>query len=161
PLPVFFHLGKATILSNGAIVVNSLGISNTNIEKICVSGSNSTEFYLVRALLNPKAIPVTTSSQDCSKVTTESYEIPLSNVWKSKCNDLPIVLKVILLGTVPEDVIPKVKAIIRESASIQENLHLVSPGSKELGLKGRKAIECFFKISKENLSTPEVTYRIM
>jgi len=148
PLPDLNYI-ETKILSNGAYAVNSLGLDSLKNE-VCIN-SNSTEFYLLKVLMNYRGIPNGRDNCNGSKFITKDFKISLSDKWKEVCGDLPIVLNVIG-SNLPEDVISKVKIIIRESASLQEAKGMITPISKELGLKGRRAIDCFFDLCrKKNL----------
>ncbi|AWR97081.2 hypothetical protein DFR86_05565 [Acidianus sulfidivorans JP7] len=151
PLPLLNYI-DIKIISNGAMVVNELGLSDNITKEVCAS-SNSTEYYLLKILTGTKALP--NSKPDCSgsKFVTNNYKMSLSDLWRNNCQDLPIVLR--LIGSnLSDDILSKIKIIIRESASIQENRGLIASYSRELGLKGRKAIDCFFELCrKKNLCT--------
>ncbi len=148
PLPDLNYI-DTKILSNGAYVVNSLGLDELK-EEVCIN-SNSTEFYLLKALMNYRGIPNNKENCNGSKFTTKDFKISLSDKWKEICGDLPLVLNVIG-SNLSDDLIGKIKIVIRESASLQEAKGLIPPISKELGLKGRKSIDCFFDLCrKKNL----------
>ncbi|BDC19041.1 hypothetical protein [Acidianus sp. HS-5] len=145
PLPDLNYI-ETKILSNGAYVVNSLGLDELKSE-VCIN-SNSTEFYLLKLLMNYRGIPNGRENCKGSKFTIKDFKVSLSDKWKETCGDLPIVLNVIG-SNLPGDVISKVKITIRESASLQESKGVIATPSKELGLKGRKAIDCFFELCRK------------
>ncbi|ARM75724.1 hypothetical protein [Acidianus manzaensis] len=157
-LPLLNYI-DTKILSNGARVVNELGLSDEINNEVCTS-SNSTEYYLLKILLGSKAIP--NSKLDCNsaRFVINNYKISLSDIWKKECQNLPIVLSVIG-SNLPDDVLSKIKIIIRESASIQESKGIISPLSKELGLKGRKSLECFFQLCRKKNLCSVTNYNIL
>jgi hypothetical protein len=156
-LPLFLYVKGVKVISNGAYVLESLGIEGDNYSSVCVDSSSSTEFYLVKLLLNPKAIPK--RSGDCSRISREKGN--LSELWKEECGDLPIVISLIGSTRLSTDDLLKLKVVIRESASIQERKGEIKSYSKELGLKGREALDCFFKLCKKKGVCGEVTYDLL
>jgi len=152
PLPLLNFIQGIKLISNGAFVIEKLGVKlhSSSINKICVKGSNSTEYYLFKALTNFKHHVEVVKGEDCqgadAAIVYDDYNISLDGLWKQECGDLPIVISLIGSIKLSEDELLKIKVIIRESASIQETNKEILPYSKELGLKGRKAIECFFQI---------------
>ncbi|TRM87212.1 hypothetical protein DJ526_09330, partial [Sulfolobus sp. A20-N-G8] len=152
PLPLLNFIQGIKLISNGAFVIEKLGIKlhRDIINKICVKGSNSTEYYLFKALTNFKHHIEVVKGEDCqgadAMIDYDGYNISLGELWRQECGDLPIVISLIGSTRLSEGELLKIKAIIRESASIQENNKEILSYSKELGLKGRKAIECFFQI---------------
>lgn len=158
PLPLLNYV-EAKILSNGAYIVPDLGLSENLPNEVC-SSSNSTEYYLLKILTTSKAIP--NSKPDCkgAKFMTSGYSFSLRRLWQEYCNDLPIVLSVIA-GNLTDEEISKIKVIIRESAALQEKRGAISPLARELGLKGRRAIECFLDLCKKKNLCSKVSYVIL
>lgn len=158
PLPLLNYI-EAKILSNGAYVVQDLGISDDNVTEICTS-SNSTEYYLLKILTGIKMIPNPKPDCKSAKFVITNYKFSLAKLWQEKCGDLPVVLSVIG-SNLRDDEISRIKIIIRESASLQEKRGVIYPTSKELGLKGRKAIECFFELCKKKNLCFKISYNIL
>ncbi len=156
-LPLLLYVKGVKAISNGAYVVERLGIEGKDYNSICVDSSSSTEFYLVKLLVNQKAVPK--RSGECSRISKEREEI--SDLWKGECGNLPIVISLIGSTKLSTDELLRLKVVIRESASIQERKGEIKPYSKELGLKGREALDCFFKLCRKRGVCNEVTYDLL
>lgn len=149
PLPLINYVKGIRFLTNGAKVWKSLGITGDCSEgKICVQGSNSTEFYFLKLFYKGKL--VVSLNQDCQcKLSNERDFADLTPLWLEACGDLPFVVKLLATVTLNDDVLAKVKVVVRESALIAQREHGLDPLSKELGLRGRQALECFVKKCSE------------
>jgi hypothetical protein len=151
PLPMALFIENIKFISNGAFVTNRLGLKTlrSNISKICVNGSNSTEYYLFRMLTNYRIPIEIMKNNKCEEgdaiIEYENFDISLDEIWRKQCGDLPIVISLIGSIKLSDNVLSKIKIIIRESASIQEGKGEILSYSKELGLKGRQSIMCFFQ----------------
>ncbi|BBG24593.1 hypothetical protein [Sulfuracidifex tepidarius] len=151
PLPIINFVNNIKIVTNGAVVVETLGLKKLNdspeISSVCVKGSNSTEYYLLRLLLPQKIQPVV--SDQCkgdSIIAFENYDVSLDSIWRRYCPSCPLVLNVIGSSRLDSSTLAKVKVLFRESAKFQEEKGIVTKYSKELGLKGREAIRTFFDL---------------
>ncbi|MEM3971235.1 MAG: hypothetical protein QXR34_02105 [Saccharolobus sp.] len=163
PLPVLAFINNIKFISNGAFTINRLGIRllGNSITRLCIYSSNSTEYYLFKLLTNFK-IPIEIIKdkeiEKCDAIISyDDYDISIDELWKSQCGDLPIVIS--MLGTIKlqEELLVKAKVAIRESAVIQERSGNILPYSKELGLKGRQSIDCFFQLcSKKGLCNSNI-----
>lgn len=150
-LPIINFVNNVKIVTNGAVAVESLGLKKLNdkldVSTVCVKGSNSTEYYLIRILLPQKVQPIV--SDPCngdSVVAFTNYDISLDSIWRKYCPACPLVLSVVGSSKLDSSTLTKVKVLFRESAKIQEERGIVSKYSKELGLKGRESIKTFFDL---------------
>lgn len=150
PLPVISLVKDIRILSNGSYVINKLYIRRTNEDKVIkllVDGTNSTEFYLAKMLTDMNIIP---SFKDYNAtIDYENGNIDLYEEWVKLCGNLPIIVSVLGSKILGDEDLLKIKTVIRDSASIAVNENNISSISKELGLKGRESLECFFKLCRE------------
>lgn len=153
PLPLLNFVSGVKLLSNGAFIVNRLGIkriiNKDPISSICVRGSNSTEYYFVKMILFQKISPIISESEKCtgeSTISFSDYDISIDSLWEKHCKDCPIILD--LIGSLKLDIniLSKLKMIIRESARLQEERGVIGKFSKELGLKGRESVKNFFEL---------------
>lgn len=162
PLPVLQFGKDIKVLTNGSYVIDKLYIkrlSNSSELKILVNGTNSTEFYLAKIFVNLSIIP---NFKDYNAVfTTEEGDIDIYEEWKNVCGNLPIVISLLGSKKLKEEELLKVKVLIRDSASYLSNQGLINPLSKELGLKGREAIDCFFKLCKEKRLCGDVKFSLL
>ncbi|WP_338599679.1 hypothetical protein V6M85_10410 [Sulfolobus tengchongensis] len=152
PLPLSIFFDNIKFISNGAFVVNKIGLKTISdkISKICINSSNSTEYYLFKMLTNYKNPIEIVREEICisgdARISYDDYNISLDQAWRDNCGDLPIVISLIGSLRLNDDVLSKIKVVIRESAALQESKGKISQYGKELGLKGRQSIECFFQL---------------
>lgn len=162
PLPVLALAKDIKVLTNGSNVTEKLfikRIKEDKILKLLVSGTNSTEFYLTKILLNINILP--SFSDYNSLISYSDGDIDLYNEWVKHCGKIPIVLSVLGSVRLDDDELLKLKVIIRDSASLMVNEGEIESISKELGLKGREAIECFFKLCREKGLCNEVKLSLL
>ena len=162
PLPVLSVIKDVKILSNGSYSVEKLFIKKIKEEKnirLYLNGTNSTEFYLAKMFLNGTVIP--SSSDYNAVIDSNEGEIDLYSEWEKICGKLPIIISMIGSKKVTEEELLKIKVIIRESASFLVNTGELPSVAKELGLKGREALECFFKLCKQKGLCGEVKYSLL
>lgn len=162
PLPILNFVQNLSILSNGSYVSTGLRLQllSSTAKRVLVPGSNSTEFYLVKMLYNSGITPVISGDYD-AKVTYDAGDVDLLNLWNNVCQNSPLILKVLATKRLDEQIILQLKVLIRESASKMVEKNEVSIFSKELGLKGRSSIECFFKLCREKNLCSNVSYRLV
>ncbi|QKQ99691.1 hypothetical protein GWK48_04165 [Metallosphaera tengchongensis] len=147
PLPLLNYIKDVKFISNGAKIADRIGlVGQCSGLKVCVQNSNSTEYYYMK-IFNQKYSVTIGQNCECS-VGVDNVNVDLTQSWHERCGSLPVVLKMIAVN-VNDDVIPKIKIAIRESASIVANTGYTSQLSKELGLKGRQAVECFITKCRE------------
>jgi len=168
PLPLTLFYENIRFISNGAFVTTKIGLKviNNRFARLCISSSNSTEYYLFKILTNYKNPIEVVRSESCTDtdvlISYEDYHISLDELWRKNCGDLPIVISLIGSLRLDEQTLSKVKVIIREAASLQESRKKVSQYSKELGLKGRQAVECFFQLClKKGLCRSTISPQIL
>ena len=162
PLPVLSIIKDVKILSNGSYSVEKLFIKKIRDEKdikLYLNGTNSTEFYLVKIFVNGTIIPSLNNYN--AVIDFDEGEINLYNEWESVCGKLPIIISMIGSKKLTEDELLKIKVIIRESASLLANSGELPNIAKELGLKGREALECFFKLCKQKGLCGEVKFSLL
>ena len=162
PLPVLNLIPQLKVISNGNYVVErlKLRIISNPVRKVLVPGSNSTEFYLVKMLYNNNVIPVLNGNYD-AEVNYKEGEVGLDKLWSEKCENLPLVLKVLASKNLDESVLLEFKILVRESASKMVERGELNSFSKELGLKGRKALECFFNLCFQKNLCSNVSYYLI
>ncbi|PVU68192.1 hypothetical protein DDW01_00470 [Sulfolobus sp. SCGC AB-777_G05] len=167
PLPLFSFL-KLRVITNASFVVESLwlrlkGNNSSSAFRLLVPGSNSTEYYLIKMLYpshqQRNIVPVTKGEYD-GEVSYEGGDIDIYQMWKEGCGDLPIVIKVLSTIKLKEEEIDRLKIVLRESASKAIKEFNISQYSKELGLKGRKSLECFFSLCKKKGICINVSYEL-
>ncbi|AAK40478.1 hypothetical protein SULI_05590 [Saccharolobus solfataricus] len=168
PLPLTLFYENIRFISNGAFVANKIGLKiiNSRFSKLCINSSNSTEYYLFKTLTNYKNPLEIVRSEVCNDadvlISYEDYDISLDELWRKNCGDLPLVISLIGSLRLDEQTLSKVKVVIREAASLQESRGRISHYSKELGLKGRQAIECFFQLClKRGLCRSSISPQIL
>jgi hypothetical protein len=149
PIPLINHVRGIRFLTNGAKVWKSIGIEgNCNEGKICVQGSNSTEFYFLKMFYRGK-LSVSLNQECGCRMAEGGSVVELTPFWSDACGDLPFVVKLLGTVTLNDDTLAKVKVAVRESASMAQGRGDVDVLSKELGLRGRQALECFIKRCSE------------
>ena len=164
PLPVLSIIKNVKILSNGVYSVEKLFIKkikkdNEKNIKLYLNGTNSTEFYLAKMFISENIIP---SLNDYNAIIDfNEGEIDLHTRWEKVCGKLPIIISIIGSKKLSEDELLKIKVIIRESAALLVNLGELPNITKELGLKGREALECFFNLCKQKGLCGEVKYSLL
>jgi len=162
PLPVLSTIKDVKILSNGSYSVEKLFIKKIKDEKsikLHLNGTNSTEFYLVKMFINENVVP---SLNDFNAIIDfNGGEIDLYSEWESVCGKLPIIISMIGSKKLTEDDLLKIKVIVRDSASSLVNSGEIPSISKELGLKGRESLECFFKLCKQKGLCGEVKFSLL
>jgi hypothetical protein len=158
-LPLLLYIKNIKVISNGAYIIEKLGseASLTSSSSVCIENTSSTEFYLLKILLGYKGVP--RKNGDCIKLVHNSDNI--SYIWREQCGNLPIVISLIGSTKLSDEEMSILKVVVRESASLQERRDLIKSYSKELGLKGREAINCFFKLCKEKNVCSEISYDIL
>jgi len=162
PLPVLTLVKDIKILTNGSNVTEKLFIKRIKEDKmlkLLVSGTNSTEFYLAKILINSNIMPA--FSDYNSVINYNDGDLDLYKEWVKYCGKVPIVLSVLGSVRLSDGELLKLKVIIRDSASLMVNEGEVESTSKELGLKGREAIECFFKLCREKGLCNEVKLSLL
>ncbi|MEM4146542.1 MAG: hypothetical protein QXH41_02575, partial [Metallosphaera sp.] len=128
-LPLINHLPGVRFISNGAKVTERIGIRGKCEKQVCVNDFNSTEYFFMRIFDSKRQV---NKGENCEcKVEFENIDEDLTALWKEKCGDLPIVLKLIA-ANMDDSQISRVKVAIRESASLMIDSNL-SQFSKELG----------------------------
>ncbi|BCU71291.1 hypothetical protein [Stygiolobus caldivivus] len=163
PLPVFNFISNLRVISNGSYITSKLKmrILSTPVRRVLVPGSNSTEFYLVKILYNNNVTPVLNGSFDAEITYDDEGEIDLLSLWNQQCNNSPLILKVLSSKNLDESVLLELKVLIRESASRMVEKKEVSTFSKELGLKGRNSMECFFNLCTQKNLCSNVSYYLI
>ena len=164
PLPVLSVVKDVKILSNGSYSVEKLFIKKVKIDdeknvKLYVNGTNSTEFYLAKMFVNGNVSPSLNSYN--AVIDLNEGEIDLYGEWEKVCGKLPIIISVIGSKKLTEEELLKIKIVIRESASVLVNSGELPSIAKELGLKGRESIDCFFKLCKQKGLCGEVKYSLL
>ncbi|BFH74417.1 hypothetical protein SJAV_23610 [Sulfurisphaera javensis] len=164
PLPVLAITKDVKVLSNGSMLVNGLYIKKIKKDekqiKLLVNGTNSTEFYLAKIFLNNENI-VPSFGDYNAIISYDEGDINLYEKWKESCGNIPIIISILGSQKLGEEDLLKLKVIIRESASLIVNKGEIPAMSKELGLKGREALECFFKLCKEKGICGEVKISLL
>ncbi|MEM1626487.1 MAG: hypothetical protein QXV69_04295 [Sulfolobaceae archaeon] len=151
PLPLLTMLEGIKVISNGAYIINDLGIkllTSTQKEniKICIKNTNTTEYYLLKLLTKYNFI-IKPNQNECDAILQKKdYDLSLTQLWSKECTQLPLVSKLLGSKILSQEDLTKIKVLVRESASLQENEGKITSISKELGLKGRMAIECFWRL---------------
>lgn len=158
-LPLFLYIKNVKVISNGAYVIEKLGSEDslTSSSSVCVESTSSTEFYLLKILLGYKGIP--RKNGNCIKLVHDLDNI--SCLWREQCGNLPIIISLIGSTKLSDEEMSILKVVVRESASLQEKRNLIKAYSKELGLKGRDALNCFFQLCKEKNICNEISYDIL
>ncbi|BBD72292.1 hypothetical protein HS1genome_0681 [Sulfodiicoccus acidiphilus] len=145
PIPLLPQLGEVLVLSNGAVFSEGMEIRSWRSgNKLFVPSSHSVHFYLARLFTNRRWIPV----QDRGSADAEVVEEPgnLWEKWKGSCGDVPIPLKVVVSTKLDQKTLLGIKVELRRSAALAENHGRIKSVTKEMGLKGRSALECFIKL---------------
>ena len=166
PLPLLSFLSPK-VITNASYVTESLWLkikrdNSLSAFRLLVPGSNSTEYYLIKMLYPSQQrniIPVTKGEYD-GEISYEGGDIDIYQMWKEECGDLPIVIKVLSTIRLKEEEIDRLKIVLRESASKAIKELGISQYSKELGLKGRKSLECFFSLCKKRSICVNVSYEL-
>lgn len=163
PLPLLAVVKGLKVISNGSYAVEKLYIRRTNEEnnvlRLYVNGTNSTEFYLVKMFINMSVIP--SFNENNALIDYNEGTIDLYKEWEAICGKLPIVISVLGSKNLKEEELLKLKVVIRDSASVMVNLGQILNVSKELGLKGREALDCFFKLCKEKGLCGEANFSLI
>jgi len=153
PLPIINFINNIKIITNGAFVVNTMGLKRLNNRqdyfRVCVKGSNSTEYYISRIFVPQKLQPVVSDSTSCDGdliISFDDRDIDFDQFWKRACDGCPFVLDVVGSINLDFSTLSKIKVLFRESAKIQEERGVILRYSKELGLKGKEAIKTFFDL---------------
>ncbi|AGE71412.1 hypothetical protein [Sulfolobus acidocaldarius] len=154
PLPLVTFIENLKVLTNGAYVVNDIGIryrkKTESKLKILVPGSNSTEYYLARMIYGHNVVPTTSQEEWTAELTYDgTSEYSFKDFWNSNCGNLPFVIKLLGSKILDEESLSRIKIVIRDSANLAYERGYVNSFSKELGLKGREALDCFFKICRQ------------
>lgn len=98
PLPLTLFYENIRFISNGAFVTTKIGLKviNNRFARLCISSSNSTEYYLFKILTNYKNPIEVVRSESCTDtdvlISYEDYHISLDELWRKNCGDLPIVI---------------------------------------------------------------------
>jgi len=142
PVPLLPQLGEISVLSNGAVFAKGMSLSRLRDGKrLLVPSSHSTHYYLARILTNERWIP--TQDEALADARVQEEEGDLSAMWRAKCGDLPIPIKVVVTTRLEQRMALEVKVELRRSASA---LELEDPLTKEMGLRGRKALQCMLDL---------------
>lgn len=153
PLPLTTLIEDMKVITNGAFIVDKIGIKflkSENIKnwRVCVDNTNSPEYYLLKIFTNFQ-INLGNNDQCEMIISLGEYDYSLTEIWKKSCGNVPIVFKVLGSKKADEEFLNKIKIMIRESALIQEKKGMISQFSRELGLKGREAINCFIELCRK------------
>lgn len=144
---------KIVAISNGATVVERsfLKVSKDlrEVSRIRVPSTFSPDFTVARITLLGKGVSAVRGEAD-GEISPELGDYDILKEWRGLCGDLPLIWKLIVTSRLEDNTISRVKSAIRESASLQVDRGLIPPIGKELGLKGRQAVACFFRKCKEN-----------
>lgn len=152
PLPLLTTVEDLKVISNGAYVIEDIGLKllkpvqqRENI-RLCIRSTNTTEYYLLKLFTKYNFIIKYDQTECDAVIQNKDYDISLLQLWSKECNNLPLVSKLLGSKILSQEELSRIKVLVRESASFQENYGKISNISKELGLKGRMAVECFWRV---------------